>query len=206
MKLLPLRLALASALALLLAAAPRAAAAVANGRPAPDFALTDIDGQAHHLSDYKGRVVVLEWNNPDCPIVHKHYDSGNIPSLQRTATADGVVWLLINSGAPGKEGADYTAAEIKSWLRERGSVPTAYLRDPTGAVGHLYDAQTTPHLFVITADGTLVYHGAIDSIPSTNPADIPRARNYVREALAAVKAGQPVAPGSSRAYGCTVKY
>lgn len=192
--------------AALAASLPRAAAAVANGQPAPDFVLTDIDGQAHHLSDYRGKVVVLEWNNPDCPIVHKHYDSGNIPRLQKAAEADGVVWLLINSGAPGKEGADYSADQIKAWLKERGAEPTAYLRDPTGAVGHLYSAQTTPHLFVITAAGTLVYHGAIDSIASANPADIPRAENYVAEALAAVKAGQPVAKASSRPYGCSVKY
>jgi hypothetical protein len=197
---------LASLLAVMALGLTRARAAVANGQPAPDFTLTDIDGQVRHLSDFKGKTVVLEWNNPDCPIVHKHYDSGNIPRLQKAATADGVVWLLINSGAPGKEGADYSAGQIKAWLNERGSVPTAYLRDPAGTVGHLYDAQTTPHLFVITADGTLVYHGAIDSIASTNPADIPRAENYVQEALAAVKAGQPVAKGSSRPYGCSVKY
>jgi hypothetical protein len=197
---------LASLLAAFSAGLPRASAAVANGQPAPDFTLTDIDGQVRHLSDFKGKTVVLEWNNPDCPIVHKHYDSGNIPRLQKAATADGVVWLLINSGAPGKEGADYSADQIKAWLKERGSVPTAYLRDPAGTVGHLYDAQTTPHLFVITADGTLVYHGAIDSIASTNQADIPRAENYVQEALAAVNAGQPVAKGSSRPYGCSVKY
>ncbi len=205
MKLTSLPVALA-ACALVLAAVPRSAAAVANGRPAPDFTLTDLDGQVRHLSDFKGRVVVLEWNNPDCPIVHKHYDSGNIPRLQKTAMADGVVWLLINSGAPGKEGADYSAAEFKAWLQQRGSAPTAYLRDPAGTVGHLYGAQTTPHLFVITADGNLAYHGGIDSIPSADPADIPRAENYVQEALASIKAGQPVAKGSSRAYGCTVKY
>jgi len=109
MKLSSLSVALAAG-ALVLTAAPRAAAAIADGRPAPDFTLTDIDGQVRHLSDFKGRVVVLEWNNPDCPIVHKHYDGGNIPGLQKAATADGVVWLLINSGAPGKEGADYSAA------------------------------------------------------------------------------------------------
>jgi hypothetical protein len=181
-------------------------AAVEIGQPAPDFALTDLDGQSRHLSDFKGKVVVLEWNNPDCPIVHKHYDSGNIPALQKTATADGVVWLLINSGAPGKEGGDYSSDQIKAWLKERGSAPTAYLRDPTGAVGHLYEAKTTPHMFVITAAGTLVYDGAIDSIASTDQADIPRAVNYVKAALAEVEAGQPVAKATSRPYGCSVKY
>ena len=202
------RLLLAAAAMAALAAFTSAAvrASVAIGQPAPDFGLTDIDGQARRLSDYKGKVVVLEWNNPDCPIVHKHYDSGNIPGLQKSATADGVVWLLINSGAPGKEGADYSADQIKAWLKERGSAPTAYLRDPSGSVGHLYGAKTTPHLFVITADGTLVYDGAIDSVASTNPADIPHAENYVREALASVKSGQPVAHATSRPYGCSVKY
>ena len=181
-------------------------AAVEIGRPAPDFALTDLDGQSRHLSDFKGKVVVLEWNNPDCPIVHKHYDSGNIPGLQKAAAADGVVWLLINSGAPGKEGGDYSSDQIKAWLTQRGSAPTAYLRDPTGAVGHLYEAKTTPHMFVITAAGTLAYDGAIDSISSTDQADIPRAVNYVKAALAEVEAGQPVAKATSRPYGCSVKY
>jgi AhpC/TSA family protein len=181
-------------------------AAVAIGQPAPDFALTDLDGQTHKLSDYKGKTVVLEWNNPDCPIVHKHYDSRNIPTLQKAATSDGVVWLMINSGAPGKEGGDYTSDQIKAWLKDHDAVPTDYFRDPDGKVGHLYQARTTPHMFVITADGTLVYDGAIDSIPSADQADIPRAENYVSEALAAVKAGQPVAKATSRPYGCSVKY
>jgi len=181
-------------------------AAVATGQPAPDFTLTDIEGQAHRLADYKGKVVVLEWNNPDCPIVHKHYDSGNIPKLQHSAMAGGVVWLLINSAAPGNEGGDYSAAQIKAWLQQRSATPTAYLRDPTGQVGHLYAAKTTPHMFVINAEGTLVYDGAIDSIRSADPEDIPRAQNYVVAALAAVQAGQPVARANTQPYGCAVKY
>ena len=188
-----------------IAAAP-AVLAVDVGQAAPDFTLNDIDGQARKLSDYKGKIVVLEWNNPDCPIVHKHYDSGNIPSLQRSAMADGVVWLLINSGAHGNQGADYTADQIKAWLKERNSSPTAYLRDPDGTVGHLYGAAATPHLFVIRADGSLAYEGAIDSIPSAKQSDIPKAVNYVKLALAAVEAGQPVAKATSQAYGCSVKY
>jgi hypothetical protein len=188
------------------ALAPLSRASLAIGQPAPDFSLTDLDGHAHQLSDYRGKTVVLEWNNPDCPIVHKHYDSGNIPALQKRSIADGVVWLLINSGAPGKEGADYTADQVKAWLKERGAAPTEYLRDRDGKVGHLYQARTTPHLFVITAAGTLVYAGAIDSIPSADQADIPRAENYVSEALAAVAAGLPVAKATSRPYGCAVKY
>jgi hypothetical protein len=190
----------------LAAAISPAHAAVVTGEPAPDFTLTDIDGHAHHLGDYKGKVVVLEWNNPDCPIVHKHYDSGNLPRLQQSAIADGVVWLLINSGAPGNEGGDYSAAQIKDWLKQRNAAPTAYLRDPTGQVGHLYAAKTTPHMFVINAAGTLVYDGAIDSIRSASPDDIPRAQNYVVAALAAVKAGQPVAKANTQPYGCAVKY
>ena len=181
-------------------------ATVAIGQAAPDFTLSDLDGQAHKLSDFKGKVVVLEWNNPDCPIVHKHYDSGNMPRLQKTATAEGVVWLVINSGAPGKEGGDYTSAQIKDWLQQRGAAPTDYLRDPQGTVGHLYAAKTTPHMFVIGADGVLVYDGAIDSIPSANQADVPRADNYVSDALAAVNAGRPVTRATSQPYGCAVKY
>jgi hypothetical protein len=188
------------------AVAPSAHATAATGQPAPDFTLTDIDGQSHRLADYKGKVVVLEWNNPDCPIVHKHYDSGNIPKLQHAAQADGVVWLLINSGAAGEQGADYSADQIKAWLQQRNSAPNAYLRDPSGQVGHLYGAKTTPHLFVINADGILVYQGAIDSIRSADPDDIPRAQNYVVAALAAVKAGQPVAKANTQPYGCNVKY
>jgi hypothetical protein len=184
----------------------RAWAAAEIGRPAPDFKLTDIDGTSRKLSEFKGKIVVLEWNNPDCPIVHKHYDSGNIPRLQRQAMARGVVWLLINSGASGKEGADYTAAQIKSWLEARESNPTDYLRDPDGAVGHLYGAKTTPHFFVINSDGVLVYEGAIDSIRSADPADIPQAENYVSEALQEAEAGLPVAKPATQPYGCPVKY
>jgi hypothetical protein len=205
MKISRLALIFAVAAAAVLGAA-RARAAAEIGQAAPDFSLNDIDGVSHKLSDYKGRTVVLEWNNPDCPIVHKHYDSGNIPRLQKSAVADGVVWLLINSGAPGNEGADYTAPQIKDWLLKRDSAPTAYLRDPDGAVGHLYGAKTTPHLFVINGGGVLAYEGAIDSIRSADPDDIPRAENYVSEALAAVKAGKPVAKAATQPYGCPVKY
>ena len=183
-----------------------ARAAAETGQPAPNFTLTGIDGQAHKLSDYKGKTVVLEWNNPDCPIVRKHYDSDNLPGLQRTATADGVVWLLINSGSQGQEGADYTGDALKTWLQSHHAAPTVYLRDPDGKVGHLYAAKTTPHMFVITKEGVLVYAGAIDSIPSANMADIPKATNYVAAALAAVKAGKPVEKANTQAYGCSVKY
>jgi hypothetical protein len=178
---------------------------VTVGQPAPDFSLTDISGQVRKLSDFRGKTVVLEWTNPECPIVQKHYRSGNMPALQKSATADGVVWLSINSGHPGGEG-DYAPAQVAQWLSSTGARPTAYMRDLDGSVGHLYGARATPHMFVIAGDGTLVYAGAIDSIPSADPADIAQATNYVKAALDAVKAGRPVAVATSRAYGCAVKY
>ena len=176
------------------------------GQPAPDFTLAAIDGQTHRLSDYRGRTVVLEWVNPECPIVQKHYDrSGNMPKLQQAAAADGVVWLSINSAAPGKEG-DYDPAAVAAWMKRVGAAPTAYYRDQNGVVGRLYGARNTPHMFVIDARGQLVYEGAIDSIRSADPADIARAENYVTAALAALKAGRPVAPSATQPYGCSVKY
>jgi hypothetical protein len=194
------------AVAVLAAAAPRPAlAGVAVGQPAPDFSLTDMSGNVRRLSDYRGKTVVLEWTNPECPIVRKHYLSGNMPSLQKSATAGGVVWLSINSGHSGGEG-DYSPAQVAQWLGSTGAAPTAYLRDQDGRVGHLYGAKATPHMFVVAADGTLVYEGAIDSIPSADPADIAQATNYVKAALDALRAGKPVAVATSRAYGCAVKY
>ena len=184
-----------------------ARAAVQTGSPAPDFTLTDLDGNSHKLSDYKGKIVVLEWNNPDCPFVKKHYDhSGNLPKLQKAATADGVVWLTINSGAAGNQGGDYSAAQLKAYLEKNHAAPTAYLPDHDGKVGHLYKAKTTPQLFVITAAGTLAYDGAIDSIRSTDVGDIAKATNYLTAALTSVKAGQPVAKANTESYGCSVKY
>jgi len=191
-------------LALNLAAARAATAEV--GHPAPDFTLTDLAGTSHSLSEFKGKTVVLEWVNPECPFVQKHYDhSGNIPKLQKTATADGVIWLSINSTAPGKEG-DYDAAAVEAWQARVHSAATAYLRDQDGKVGRLYDARTTPHLFVINAQGNLVYAGGIDSIRSTRVEDIAKATNYVGDALADVKAGKPVRKATSQPYGCAVKY
>jgi hypothetical protein len=182
----------------------RAAAVV--GEPAPDFSLFDLEGHACKLSDFKGKIVVLEWNNPDCPFVHKHYDSGNIPKLQHAAMDKGVVWLMINSGAHGEQGGDYSAGEITSWLTQHNSAPTAYLRDSSGAVGRLYGAKATPHLFVIRTDGILAYNGGIDSIRSADQADIPRAVNYVAAALTAVEAGKAVKHANTQPYGCPIKY
>jgi hypothetical protein len=176
------------------------------GRPAPDFTATDINGQTHTLSAYRGRIVVLEWVNPECPFVRKHYDgSGNMPATQKLALAEGAVWLSINSGHKGAQG-DFSASEVSAWLRKNGASPTAYIRDHEGRVGRLYDARHTPTLYVVSPDGTLVYAGGIDDINSANPADIARATNYVQAALADLKAGRPVAKAVTRAYGCGVKY
>lgn len=199
MKLIPILMAFA-----MLAGVARATTEV--GQPAPNFTLTDINGQTHSLSDYKGKIVVLEWNNPACPFVKKHYNSGNIPSLQKAAAADGIVWLTINSGASCREGACATPVEINAWLQKNAAAPTAYLCDTDGKVGHLYGAKTTPDMYVINADGTLVYKGAIDSIRSADVADIAKATNYVKAALDALKSGQPIAKPVSEPYGCSVKY
>lgn len=188
-------------------ASPLAQGSVAVGDAAPDFSVADLNGAMHKLSDYRGRTVVLEWNNPDCPFVKKNYEkSGHLPALQKAATADGVVWLILNSGAPGKEGGDYTDAQLKTYLENNHAAATAYLPDHDGKVGRLYGAKTTPHLFVITATGRVAYQGAVDSIRSADPADLGRATDYVKEALEAVKAGKPVTHASTEPYGCSVKY
>jgi hypothetical protein len=176
------------------------------GQPAPAFTLTDLDGKSHSLSDFKGKTVVLEWVNAECPFVVKHYEkSGNLPALQKAATDDGVVWLLINSAAPGKQG-DYDAAKAKAWMEKNKAAATAYMRDGDGKVGKAYDAKTTPHMYVINAEGVLVYNGAIDSIRSANADDIAKADNFVKAALASVKAGEPIAKATTQPYGCSVKY
>jgi hypothetical protein len=193
-------------LALLLALVSTAAfAAVEPGDTAPDFSLTDIHGQKHSLSDYKGKYIVLEWNNPECPFVRKHYDSGNMPKLQQEERAKGVVWLTINSASADREG-DLPPDQIEKFLSGEHADPTAYLRDPDGTVGHLYGAKTTPHMFVIGPDGKLIYEGGIDNRPTPDPADIPGATNYVRNALEESMAGKPVTVATSRPYGCSVKY
>jgi len=175
------------------------------GQPAPAFTVNDLDGKAVSLSDYAGKIVVLEWTNVGCPFVKKHYGSGNIPKLQQTYTAKGVIWLSINSSAPGRDG-NFPAAEVKSRRAAWHAASTDYLTDPDGKVGRLYGAKTTPHFFIIDGSGALRYAGAIDSIPSPDPADIPQAENYVSEALDALLAGRPVKTASTRSYGCPVKY
>jgi peroxiredoxin len=190
--------------ALAVIAAPAAAAPVV-GQAAPNFRLADVNGKPVTLSDYRGKTVVLEWNNPGCPFVKKHYDSGNMQKAQAAAAKDGVVWLTINSGAPGKQG-HMSGAEAKAFVAKAGAKPAAYLVDPRGVVGKAYDAKTTPHMYIIDKAGTLVYAGGIDDKPTANPADINGARNHVLAALSELKAGKAVSVASSRPYGCSVKY
>jgi hypothetical protein len=176
------------------------------GSPAPDFTLTDNNGQTHSLSDFRGKNVVLEWTNHECPYVVKHYQkSGNMPALQEKATADDVIWLTINSSAPGKQG--HTDGETTNEIIEKmGSKETARLLDPEGTVGKLYDARTTPHMFVINAEGVLAYKGAIDDTPSVRAEDIENSTNYVVAALDALKAGNMPEITQTNPYGCSVKY
>ncbi|MBA2918082.1 redoxin domain-containing protein [Sphingomonas sp. MAH-20] len=190
--------------ALAIIAAPASATPVV-GKPAPDFKLTDANGRIVTLSGFRGKTVVLEWTNPGCPFVRKHYGSGNMQRTQAAAAKDGVVWLTINSGAPGKQGY-MSGPEAKAFVAQSGARPTAYLLDPRGNVGKSYDAKTTPHMFVVNKAGTLVYAGGIDDKPTANPADIKSARNHVLAALTELKAGKAVSVPTSRPYGCAVKY
>lgn len=192
----------AGALAL---AAPLAMAAAAVGQPAPDFSAVDTSGRTVSLADFKGRHVVLEWINPGCPFVRKHYDSGNMQGAQKQAVDQGVVWLAINSTA--EEAGDYLKpAAMASWMTQQKAAATATLMDADGKVGRAYGARVTPHMYVIDPKGTLVYAGAIDSKPTANPADIATATNHVKAALAETLAGKPVSVATTRAYGCTIKY
>jgi len=175
------------------------------GEPAPEFTATDTNGQVHKLSDYHGKFVVLEWSNRGCPYTQKHYNSGNMQRLQREWTGRGVIWLTVISSAPGKQGY-VTASEENAYLKQVNAAPTAVLLDPTGALGHLYDAKTTPHIFIISAQGTLIYNGAIDDRPTTDLADVNGAKNYVSAALDDATSGKPVSVATSRPYGCSVKY
>lgn len=180
-------------------------AALNLDNPAPDFTLNNVSGTMVSLSDYLGKVVVLEWTNHDCPYVQKHYGSDNMQSLQRKYTAQDVVWLSIISSAPGKQG--YIDSETaKQLTSSRKAAPTEILFDPKGKVGKAYGARTTPHMFIIDKEGTLRYAGAIDSIKSANPADIAKATNYVDEGLTSLLAGQAIEKKSSSPYGCSVKY
>lgn len=192
-------------LSLALAAAAAATASASVGQPAPAFRALDTSGRTVSLADFKGRHVVLEWVNPGCPFVQKHYDSANMPATQKAATAQGVVWLAVNSTHAGA--ADYLPpAQLAGWMKDKGGAPTATLMDADGTIGRAYGARTTPHLFVIDPQGRLVYAGAIDSKASANPADIATATNYVKQAVGESLAGKPVSVAATRAYGCSVKY
>jgi glutathione peroxidase-family protein len=193
------------ALLVLLAAVAMVHAQVEVGKPAPDFTLQDCSGKSVTLSEHKGKVVVLEWVNHGCPFVVKHYGSGNMQKLQADATAKGVVWLSICSSAPGKQG-HMSAADAAKACEEKQTASTAYLLDESGEVGKKYGAKVTPELYIVNAEGVLVYHGAIDDKKSTDPADIAGAKNFVSVALDEVLAGNPVGTPTSEAYGCSVKY
>jgi hypothetical protein len=175
------------------------------GEAAPDFTATDSNGQTHHLSDYRGKFIVLEWTNRGCPYTRKHYDSGNMQRLQQEWTAKGVIWLTVLSSAPGKQGY-MDAADENAYLQQMHAHPTAALLDPTGALGHLYDAKTSPDMYIINPQGTLIYDGAIDDRPTTDVADIQGAKNYVTAALEEAMNGKPVSDPVTRPYGCSVKY
>ena len=175
------------------------------GQPAPGLRGVDTRGATHSLSDYRGRVVILEWTNHDCPYVRKHYDAGNMQAQQREAAEQGAVWLSVISSAPGKQG-HVSPAEADALTASRDAAPHAVILDPAGDIGRAYGARTTPHMYVIDADGTLTYMGGIDSNPSSSPADIPGATQYVRMALAEMAAGKPVSQPVTRPYGCSVKY
>lgn len=182
-----------------------AATEVKIGAPAPNFTAVDSNGKNHNLSDFKGKTVVLEWTNHDCPFVKKHYETNNMQKLQKSATAQGVIWLSIISSAPGQQGF-VNGAKANELTKSRNAAPTAVILDPDGKLGRLYGARTTPHMFVIAPNGNLAYMGAIDDKPSANKDDVATAKNFVAEALSAIKAGKPVATATTQPYGCSVKY
>ena len=174
------------------------------GQPAPAFRLVDSNGKARSLAEFKGKTVVLEWTNADCPFVKKHY-AGNMQALQKSAAKGGIVWLTINSGAPGKQG-HVDGVGANAIIKAKGAAPAAYLLDATGDVGRAYAAKTTPHMYIVDPGGKLVYQGGIDDTPTADVADIKTAKNYVTAALADLKAKRAVQTASSKPYGCSVKY
>jgi hypothetical protein len=175
------------------------------GDPAPDFTGTDSQGQSHKLSEYRGKYVVLEWTNNGCPFTKKHYTSGNMQALQSMWTGKGVVWLTILSSSQGAQGY-MTAADENAYIAREHAHPTAAILDPSGTIGHEFEAKTTPDMVVIDPQGKVIYSGAIDNRPTTDPSDVQGATNYVSAALTESMAGQPVAVSYTRPYGCSVKY
>jgi peroxiredoxin len=186
-------------------AGPAAAQAPRVGAPAPDFTSTDSHGEAHALAQYRGKYVVLEWHNQGCPYTRKHYVSGNMQALQKEWTAKGVVWFTVISSAPGEQGY-VTDAEENAYVEKMHADPTAVLMDPQGKLGRLYDAKTTPEMYVIDPEGKLIYEGAIDNRPTPDVDDIHGADNYVTDALTEAMAGKSIATAYTRPYGCSVKY
>lgn len=188
----------------LLAAAWAAQANAVVGQPAPAFAAVDAAGKAVNLADLKGKTVVLEWVNPGCPFVKKHYGAGNMQATQKAAAADGVVWLTVSSTNP--SASDYKKpAELDAWMKSQGAAALTVM-DDSGVNGKAWGAKTTPHMYIVDAGGKLAYAGAIDSIPSAKPDDIAKATNYVKQALDEIKAGKPVSKPTSTPYGCSIKY
>jgi peroxiredoxin len=194
----------AAALAAVLIPASLGAQAVI-GSAAPQFTATDSHGQSHSLSEYRGKYVVLEWHNHDCPYTRKHYVSGNMEGLQKEWTQKGVVWFTVISSAPGTQGY-MTDAEENAYLEQMHAAPTAVLMDPQGKLGRMYSAKATPEMYVIDPEGKLIYEGAIDNKPTPDVSDIKGADNYVNDALTEAMAGKPVVQSYTRAYGCSVKY
>ena len=192
-------------IALLLCTAAKLFSAAKVGEAAPEFTTTASDGKSYRLADYRGKYVVLEWHNNGCPYVGKHYKSGNMQRLQKEWTGRGVAWFTILSSAPGQQGY-VTASEENEYVRKMQAAPTAALLDPTGQVGHLYDAKTSPQMIVINPQGVVIYDGAIDDKPTTDLEDVPGATNYVSLALEQAMAGKQVATTTTRPYGCSVKY
>jgi peroxiredoxin len=198
-------MAAAVALGATLAMGTAAFAAPNVGEKAPDFIAVDTRGTQHKLSDFAGKYVVLEWTNPGCPFVRKHYGSGNLPATQKAATDKGVVWLAINSTE--RAASDYLEpAAFDAWMKQHAAAPTAALMDQDGVVGQAYGARTTPHLFIIDPKGVLVYAGGIDSVASARADDIKTATNYVAKALGEVWSGKPISASATKPYGCSIKY
>ena len=197
------RNALALSFALALISLPAAAATV--GQAAPDFTASDLQGKAVRLADFRGKFVVLEWTNPECPYVRRHYNSGNMPSLQKEVAAKDVVWLAINSTSQAS-GEFKTPAEMSKWLAGKGAAPRATVLDQDGKIGRLYQARTTPHMYLIYPQGRLVYAGAIDDQRWASTEETKAARNYVRAALGEAMSGKPVSVATTSPYGCSVKY
>ena len=192
------------AIVLAMAVAPAAWAAKV-GQPAPDFSAPDLQGKAVKLSDYRGKYVVLEWTNPDCPYVQRHYNSGNMPELQKEFGKKDVVWLTVNS--TNQSSSEFkTPQQMSKWMGEKSAAPKATLIDKDSAVAKLYDARTTPHMYIIDPQGKLIYAGAIDDKRWASPETTKQAKNHVRVALGEAMAGKPVSVTATSPYGCTVKY